>query len=1785
MKVKTDQESTNNCIGDLEHLVHNLFSSVRIPGEDFVYSPQVELFSKLDKYCEESTSQDSKPPLVIKGESGTGKSALLSNWLQWRDRNTSKLRNTTDEYIFWHAVGCSRQSMNVNSLIRRLIVGLKSRFELARDLPKSQERLCWELPRFLDLAAKKARLIIIVIDGLNRIVNNDNIEDGITWLPLIFPSNVRVILSVTISSTFLLKKNINTNNSLCEVNFLNSTIPNNMKNEDVEKPNNSTIEEEVQVNRKKSRILQELERRDLPVIVLKPFEQNVCKVMLESFIVKSVTKDSAMLAAGPFLAGLTAAHEDASVSVDDKSSQLRDDIKSMHGFILFESQINALVNHPLGGVPIFLRFFLCCLQYAMSRGYSLWHVWDDWLLSCSIPDLLERILRTLESGFRFSQDNQKYACDKTALAGGFNALQKQYSWHPSFVNKKNGEATDIPTVHEADDRQRNGRKRTDSMHSNTEHSVRDMLHTSGGTSRSRVMNNSHIQVKSMSRSLSGSIKQSLGDEKWNDVSEQADLKLQQAIKESAQLVEDALSGAKNISVEQQVTFLTELVQNLKDMHHSGATLGISTSTSRYTKDVHGFAIKTNNMFENANDDSSTCSDGKIKIKGNAETEEQSMLSESELAYSLHEELSVDNNRASNFSNERSNTSVNMQNNDQQTFNTSFYENIENESIASSSKSLNNNSRKASRATEENSINKLTKLIEKNKQNYNDYCQTSQVVVEKDEKLNQPIVMGKSFTLVSRPMSPPSPLLTQSKKMSNNAQTEKRNKAVDDPYDRFDMLPQYLKGGISTVGFGDLLGNALALLYVSRQGLREGELWKILSQLQYKKEQDTTSNFISQEMKDANNEIVRQLCANIIESQGSFIDLLKSEDFNVSGYLGFNKVIFCLKKCFPLTKKKDLMKVFEFIESNYVDPTTTVATAVTSMKNATDSNILSEIGGVPNLPLYKDNNLICYEKFLIILNKLNRQYKFSESLKLGVIPGIAGENAGSHLIKTPTMHQKQQKQLQNVKNVVRKTKDSMSASLNLVDNHHENYENFNLKLQTDSTPLKQIPSFKNKQQQQINNSIVSSNNQLNNNTETSEGLIFVSNESEQESYSLGPLIEDSLLTVLIALGVLYSAENKVLILPSDSEPFRKVIYENYISCRGGLFYWHQLIIKYFQNEEVSMRRCEELPWHLKICRKWHALKDTLVDLKTFDLMFNSEHLRDELMNYWLLLTEGPLFIHNEHDKRGVYAMHHHHHHNNENQQQQNGADNDEAISEDSSVNAHLLWEIDLARELNISVAETRKKMFKNQNTPFDIVEEFNKSLETWVQVTHPTPLQMHASINQISNFFAEFSKVTTINPSFLRVGIDFSSMQTFGVSLAEIKNAAFLTNKNSSNNNNSNSHEMSVHDLLFNSPTLKPTTASSSPLRTSQQQQQVSSPSKQQNQQQQITAVSSPVKHQVATLTNAACMSNDEKKKKDVSVRFPTQQMVNSNLYPYLRWIWMQFPWLALHPAATLHVAQNNAAVGSATSQENESNMKNNHNNFNNNNKSKEDIFFDAKKSPLENKNFFNFNDDDDDSHKKNMNGNNNNSSSLPLLGNTMGLFTDLPSNSDNDRLLRLWKVKKSDPSVPVFKNSVYRQLAAVKSRSTSLSKGLECNVDVTFKAIYNEMLQPSHTMLLSTGIGGRDKFHRSFQEEIERTKNIPFGYHTKKTLRCGSLFPTYAKMIEDTNKNKLKEEFEGDAISATNSNNNSNMKTNKKTHHHSHTHHAHHLSQSQSQSQLHLGSNHAKHNKKKNCNRSTFIKS
>lgn len=187
----------SDCIGLLEPHLHDVFARERIPSEDFIYTIIPEMFNTLEDFCDDQQIHEPRPPLLILGDSGSGKSALLANWLQRRQRNMSRSR-AADDYVFYHAVGCTRHSMDVRNMMKRLLHDLKHRFELTRNVSLDPARLSWDIPRFLELASKKGK-ILLILDGLQRLESIEG-ETNLSWLPLEFPPNVRVIISATYPS-------------------------------------------------------------------------------------------------------------------------------------------------------------------------------------------------------------------------------------------------------------------------------------------------------------------------------------------------------------------------------------------------------------------------------------------------------------------------------------------------------------------------------------------------------------------------------------------------------------------------------------------------------------------------------------------------------------------------------------------------------------------------------------------------------------------------------------------------------------------------------------------------------------------------------------------------------------------------------------------------------------------------------------------------------------------------------------------------------------------------------------------------------------------------------------------------------------------------------------------------------------------------------------------------------------------------------------------------------------------------------------------------------------------------------------------------------------------------------------------------------------------------------------------------------------------------------------------------------------------------------------------------
>ena len=169
---------------------HDSFAASR--SNDFVYVPIRETLSiQLDHHAD-TVEADVKPPLVITGPEGSGKSAVLANWAN--DRRKNKHR---DEFIFTHFVSGSRNA-ELGNCLNRLVTQLHDFFHLREmEIPESEEKCSWALSRFLAAASKKhspAR-IVIIIDGVNLLKGVQTPLGSLHWLPTSLPPCVRFIIS------------------------------------------------------------------------------------------------------------------------------------------------------------------------------------------------------------------------------------------------------------------------------------------------------------------------------------------------------------------------------------------------------------------------------------------------------------------------------------------------------------------------------------------------------------------------------------------------------------------------------------------------------------------------------------------------------------------------------------------------------------------------------------------------------------------------------------------------------------------------------------------------------------------------------------------------------------------------------------------------------------------------------------------------------------------------------------------------------------------------------------------------------------------------------------------------------------------------------------------------------------------------------------------------------------------------------------------------------------------------------------------------------------------------------------------------------------------------------------------------------------------------------------------------------------------------------------------------------------------------------------------------------
>jgi len=156
---------------DREVFDHEAFAEIRRR----TYIGRPDYFRALDNHC-----LGDGLPLLLLGDSGSGKSALFANWVSlWRKEHPK-------DFIFQHYTGGTADSSSHWKLMARLMKEIKRWTEDPEELPKTND----DMLRDFSLWLAKARInaenagvrFIVVLDALNQL---DDTEHGrlLGWLP------------------------------------------------------------------------------------------------------------------------------------------------------------------------------------------------------------------------------------------------------------------------------------------------------------------------------------------------------------------------------------------------------------------------------------------------------------------------------------------------------------------------------------------------------------------------------------------------------------------------------------------------------------------------------------------------------------------------------------------------------------------------------------------------------------------------------------------------------------------------------------------------------------------------------------------------------------------------------------------------------------------------------------------------------------------------------------------------------------------------------------------------------------------------------------------------------------------------------------------------------------------------------------------------------------------------------------------------------------------------------------------------------------------------------------------------------------------------------------------------------------------------------------------------------------------------------------------------------------------------------------------------------------------
>ena len=152
------------------------------------YVENREILERIDRWAIGSDGRDRLDrPLVVTGEPGSGKSALLAHWAARFETDHPKT------LLLSHFVGAGTFGSDLTGLLRHLMHDLKERLDIPEELAEDPERLPDQFLGWVPWLHGKR--VVIVVDALNQLSGEDDPKKLLGWIPGELDNNLRILLS------------------------------------------------------------------------------------------------------------------------------------------------------------------------------------------------------------------------------------------------------------------------------------------------------------------------------------------------------------------------------------------------------------------------------------------------------------------------------------------------------------------------------------------------------------------------------------------------------------------------------------------------------------------------------------------------------------------------------------------------------------------------------------------------------------------------------------------------------------------------------------------------------------------------------------------------------------------------------------------------------------------------------------------------------------------------------------------------------------------------------------------------------------------------------------------------------------------------------------------------------------------------------------------------------------------------------------------------------------------------------------------------------------------------------------------------------------------------------------------------------------------------------------------------------------------------------------------------------------------------------------------------------